>query len=257
MENRRMALKAKRFGLVSERFDKTRFSYSGNRFLEMAGLFAPGSSYYYIKNYPSEDFDYIDESIKDVLGISPECFSERLIHPQDLENYSSKKELLTRMFYDELHRDEISNYKALYFLRIRDANGRYRVIQNQSTPYEISSDGAITKGLFIHTDVSHFESASFDTVSVINLYGGKSFYNMVPDKISFGSDSSESFEESLTGRELEIVSLLSEGLSAEGIAEELDVSFNTVRTHRKNMLRKTGCKNTTELVARSLRQGVI
>lgn len=70
-----------------------------------------------------------------------------------------------------------------------------------------------------------------------------------------GSDTGIS--EILTGREIEVVCLLAKGFNAEEIADKLDISFNTIRTHKKNMLKKTGCRNATELVAKSLRQGVI
>ncbi|MCV9388919.1 response regulator transcription factor [Reichenbachiella ulvae] len=56
----------------------------------------------------------------------------------------------------------------------------------------------------------------------------------------------------LTSREIEIAELLTRGHSSEKIAEILNISFNTVRTHRKNMLQKLGCNNTTELVVKYL-----
>jgi len=61
----------------------------------------------------------------------------------------------------------------------------------------------------------------------------------------------------LTTREIEIANLLAKGMNAEKIADELHVSFHTVRTHRKNMLQKLECSNTTELVVKCLAAGVI
>jgi DNA-binding NarL/FixJ family response regulator len=60
-----------------------------------------------------------------------------------------------------------------------------------------------------------------------------------------------------TAREFEIINLLAEGNSVKEIADELFVSIDTVKTHRKNILRKSEARNTTELVVRCIRTGVI
>lgn len=52
----------------------------------------------------------------------------------------------------------------------------------------------------------------------------------------------------ITKREQEVISLLGKGYSTKKIAEKLIISFNTVETHRKNMMKKCKCKNTAELV---------
>ena len=52
----------------------------------------------------------------------------------------------------------------------------------------------------------------------------------------------------LSKREKEILSLLTQGLSTKEIAEKLSVSFYTVETHRRNILRKSGMKNINQLV---------
>src|SRR5687768_12811025 len=52
----------------------------------------------------------------------------------------------------------------------------------------------------------------------------------------------------LTARETEIVKLLAKEYNNEEIAEALFISFNTVETHRKNIMRKTGAKNLAGLL---------
>jgi len=51
----------------------------------------------------------------------------------------------------------------------------------------------------------------------------------------------------LSGRELEVLLLLSGGLSAAQIAEECDISLQTAKTHIHNIYRKTGLRNRVEL----------
>jgi DNA-binding NarL/FixJ family response regulator len=52
----------------------------------------------------------------------------------------------------------------------------------------------------------------------------------------------------LTKREIEIIRLVVEGKSAEVIASQLFLSEFTVRTHRKNILKKLNLNNTADLV---------
>ena len=53
----------------------------------------------------------------------------------------------------------------------------------------------------------------------------------------------------LTPKELEVLGLLSQGLSNLQIADRLHISNKTVSTHKKNIQRKTGAGNLLELVA--------
>jgi len=51
----------------------------------------------------------------------------------------------------------------------------------------------------------------------------------------------------LSTREHDILQLVLEGRSSEDIAESLFISVNTVNTHRRNILRKTGAKSVLDL----------
>jgi DNA-binding CsgD family transcriptional regulator len=52
----------------------------------------------------------------------------------------------------------------------------------------------------------------------------------------------------LSVREIEIIGHLMLGYTNQQIADKLFINFETVRSHRKNILRKTGVKNTAELI---------
>jgi len=64
-------------------------------------------------------------------------------------------------------------------------------------------------------------------------------------------------ETQLTIREQEILRLVARGLSNAGIADELVLSENTVKTHIKNILGKLHMKNRSEAVAYAARIGYI
>jgi len=61
----------------------------------------------------------------------------------------------------------------------------------------------------------------------------------------------------LTSREREIVRLVALGSTAREIAEELQIAHDTVRTHARNAMIKTGARSRAQLVAKALGEGLI
>lgn len=53
----------------------------------------------------------------------------------------------------------------------------------------------------------------------------------------------------LSLREIEVLGLIMQGYTNNEIAEKLFVSYETVKSHRKNILLKTGAKNTAALIS--------
>jgi DNA-binding NarL/FixJ family response regulator len=60
----------------------------------------------------------------------------------------------------------------------------------------------------------------------------------------------------LTAREAEVLRLIAIGRSNADIATVLSISLNTVATHVRNILAKTGCANRTEAAAYAMRKGM-
>lgn len=61
-------------------------------------------------------------------------------------------------------------------------------------------------------------------------------------------DETSSGANSLSGRELEIIKQIKNGLSSKEIASELNISLKTVEVHRHNILKKLNLKNSAALV---------
>lgn len=62
---------------------------------------------------------------------------------------------------------------------------------------------------------------------------------------------------SFTPREIDILESLSVGMKPDSIAESLFLSHHTIKTHIRNMLKKSGCTNSVVMIANALRAGVI
>jgi DNA-binding NarL/FixJ family response regulator len=61
----------------------------------------------------------------------------------------------------------------------------------------------------------------------------------------------------LTTSEIEIVRMISGGLSTKEIATKRHISFHTVMTHRKNIFRKLGVSSSPELLMYAIKAGLI
>jgi DNA-binding CsgD family transcriptional regulator len=59
---------------------------------------------------------------------------------------------------------------------------------------------------------------------------------------------------SLTPREVEVLGLIAQGMSSVRIAQKLAISFETVKVHRRNMLRKVEAHNTFELIRMAIKK---
>ena len=64
------------------------------------------------------------------------------------------------------------------------------------------------------------------------------------------ADAVASQQDLLSKREKEVLRLIFDGCTNKEIANKLFISFETVKSHRKHILSKTGSKNTAALVAR-------
>lgn len=91
-------------------------------------------------------------------------------------------------------------------------------------------------------------------LSELDSYG----IQQLQDTISNEHDSQkEDTDHQLTNRETEILRLIVKGYLNKEIADELNISLNTVLTHRKNIISKTGIKTVSGLTFYCIRKGLI
>jgi len=64
-----------------------------------------------------------------------------------------------------------------------------------------------------------------------------------------------SLQRKFTKPEKEILAEVVQGARSAQIAKKLNLSLFTVQTHRKNILKKSGCLNLQELISKAIREG--
>lgn len=62
---------------------------------------------------------------------------------------------------------------------------------------------------------------------------------------------------SITSREREVLHLISFGFTTSDIASSLFITYETAKTHRKNLLLKFGAKNAAVLVRQAFERGFL
>lgn len=219
---------------------------------KLLSIFQVGDFYYFIFNLKDLTLDFISKEVASVLGYEPEELDlaklMSFIHPNDYPwflNFESK----VVEFFSQLSLDQFPNYKVRYDYRIRKKNGDYIRVLQQVIVIDYSTDRGILKTFGLHTDISDIKMSGKPMLSFIGLNGEPSFINVDIEKV-FPIAS-----EILSSREIEILSMLIDGKTSQCIAEELFISKETVSTHRKNMLKKTNTKNTSDLISKAILNG--
>jgi len=133
------------------------------------------------------------------------------------------------------------------------------------------------KLLVITNTVTRKELHEFNTIGINNIIlktegkeeiiealnaavnGKKHYSNELLDLLFESNEKKFLGEETgqLTSSELEIVRLISEGLTTKEIAARKFISFHTVISHRKNIFRKLGVTSISELIMYSIKTGWI
>jgi len=105
------------------------------------------------------------------------------------------------------------------------------------------------------------ETASEELVDAVRrvLAGGKYLSAQLAERIAVSLDSTAYTlpHETLSAREFQVVRLLAAGRTLAEIAAGLGVHQRTVATFRRNILRKLSLRNTQEIVAYAVRQGLL
>lgn len=221
---------------------------------KLINIFQIGDYYYLIFNPPEMKVEYVSPLLTEVLGYDNDQFTldalMRAIHPEDLP-YFMDFEATVAEFFTQLPPEKVMKYKSRYDYRMRKTNGDYIRVLQQIVTIQSDSEGAVLRTFVVHTDITHLKKDTRMILSFIGLDGEPSYIDVQPKRKFTPS------REVLTHREKEILRLLAAQKTSREIAEQLFISKETVNTHRKNMLKKTGMRTTLSLVTLALEKGWI
>ena len=99
--------------------------------------------------------------------------------------------------------------------------------------------------------------AAVDAVMAGDNYFSSVLYGSLTRNLSRKESVQPNDEDSRSEREIEILVEVCAGLSNQEIADKLFISKRTVDKHRANILEKTGCKNTANLVVYAIKNRLV
>lgn len=199
----------------------------------------------------------VSEGSSQVIGYPPEQIREiggnftfQIVHPDDLQSCMQLLKIAWDFFNQLPVHSKYSHICNFYYRAIKK-DGTVIKAQLQVVNVELDLDDNILVTANFITDISHLGLSDEVKLTIIDTSTNTSFLATAPQvklnkQLPF-----------LTKRETEILKMLVKGHNSREIAEELVISYYTVRTHRKNILEKLGKRNTAELVSYTLYNGLI
>lgn len=200
----------------------------------------------------TKKFVFVSNNIPQSYGID----SERLfinghepvleiIHPGDIYyGLLVRKKIYSLL--SSLSAEEKMKHKMVHEMRVKNVRGEYIRIIEQEQAIELDKSGNIWLMLsVIDVDASH--ESEITKSHLYNFETGEQIF----------IDLSDTLEEPLTNRKLSVLQLMKQGLLSKEIANSLNVSINTINTHRQNILLKLKANNSIEAVNIAQRLGLL
>lgn len=220
----------------------------------ISSLVSLGPFYFYVVDFYDRSLSHVSPSIAAIHGFDPETvtFDDVInsIHPDDMNFVAKAEETCMNFFYNTIGKDHVVNYKMNYSFRSKMKNGKYLMLNHQAIVLTVDEKGGFGKSLNIHTVIDHITKTNNFTLSLIGLHDYPSYTNI---KVNHNPNDYTSF----SNREIEIIKLIYKGLSNKDIAKNLSISEHTIKTHRKNIYKKSDCKNASELIYKCISSGLI
>ena len=191
----------------------------------------------------------------EVLGYPDHAVDMRLvfaiIHPDDLPIVTQIVERAVRTMFQTHPADRPFASVLSLDHRVRKANGEYIKVVRQITVAEVDDEAdTVRSTLSIGKDITSIKTS--DRIGW--QCSGEAACAMDMSDIIAAHDN---LVYRPTSREMDIIRKMALGMNSGSIAEELFISTHTVNNHRRNLLQRTGMKNSAELVRRCADMGWI
>ena len=230
-------------------YDKPSLEEHISKIIELDEYLPYSSTFFCITNTQNLTFEYISKNMSSCLGLDMvlmqtegmRYFWSRM-HPDDVEHWLQALNELMNFTLNNISMKDRHKMSYTWNYRIKNSKGFYvNVIQN-TTPLEFDHNDKPIIGLAHYTvldsKINLQVSATAKLLNENNEYETKYFNNFSQKLLSEG----------ISNRERDIVRLLVLNYTSKEIAEKLNISPNTVDTHRRNILKKLHIASTGELI---------
>lgn len=213
-----------------------------------------------VMDFKMQSYIYMSENCIDTLGYPREDFlrlglSKTItIFPKD-QNQTIIEKVFPMMFsYFEKHAaiGDIKDIRISYNTKIQHPDGNVLWLLHQMKVLYTDENNLPHFGMKLIvdiTDIKKDEAIDF----IVAKKNDKGRY----EKIYSTTFMTEDGRYNLSERECEVLQLIGDGNSSKIIADLLNISEHTVKSHRKNILRKLDVKNGSEGLRKAISHGLI
>jgi hypothetical protein len=219
--------------------------------VDLEKMMEMNDQFLYVGALTKLEFIYVSKRSDQIMGIKPEDLHPdhffQASHPDDLIRASLGRVRLFKMAHN------ISVAKAGYSLmssnyRMRNAQGNYSNLLMQLYVFYRKLPYESTFVVKVHTNIDWCKKLKHG----YHFYTGNDLsYFRYPDEelLSVGVP--------FTNREMEIIHLIESGLDSYQISEKIFLSPQTIYTHRRNIIKKSGKKTLSDVIYDLKDRGVL
>jgi len=164
---------------------------------------------------------------------------DKIIPESDLQKVANMNRLVYD-FYFNLPMERRFHGAITFDMRMKDENGRYVLINHKVSLLDIAEDGRLRLGLC----VINYPTSKIPGKFYIKMSDDSTVYEYIEKSQKF----IEVKIQRLTPKSEKVLELASRGRTEKEIADTLGISINTVKYHKRRILRQLNVRNTTEAV---------
>lgn len=200
----------------------------------------------YVIDYEKKGFEYVSENPLFLCGYTPEEVKEmgyefyfKNVPPQDLE-LLLKINTIGFDLYEQVALEERKKYTISYDFLLKTEAGNTILINQKLTPVFLTEEGKVWKAICM---ISLSPEQNSGNIKVYKT-GDSTVL-----KYNLSKDYWEKQEETqLSEREKEIIRLSIRGYTINSIADQVHLSPDTIKFHRKKLFEKLGVANISEAI---------
>ncbi|MFL1011738.1 LuxR C-terminal-related transcriptional regulator [Flavisericum labens] len=219
------------------------------KIIELDAFLPYSSTFFCITNTQELSFEYVSKNFKTCLGLDKGILEAEgmryfwsRIHPDDLEQWLKALNELMNFTLSEIDLADRGKMSYTWNYRFKNAKEEYVNIIQNTTPLEFDMDEKPIIGLAHYTVIN--ADLKMPVCASAKLLNNRNEY----DTVYYNNFSQNLLTDGVSNRERDIIRLLALNYSSKEIAEKLNISSNTVDTHRRNILKKLNISSTGELV---------
>ncbi|MEO8935005.1 MAG: helix-turn-helix transcriptional regulator [Xanthomarina sp.] len=239
----------KKYNKIFQSYDNPILIHHLKKIIELDVYLPYSSTFFCVTNTQKLTFEFISKNMTSCIGFDKDVLLKEgmhyfwnLIHPEDIELWlQSLNDLMVYTLSDvPINLRHRMCYTWNY--RLKNAEGIYVNIIQNTTPLQFDSEMKPIVGLAHYTVLDgEIEIPIIGTAKLLNE-------NNTYETTYFNNFSQKHLGSGLSNRERDVIRLLTVKKTSKEIAESLNISPNTVDTHRRNILKKLNISSTGELV---------